>query len=150
MRSIEQIESVLGPAVLNELMETARSVAAQAHAPYSHFHVGAAVLDNQGRIFGGCNVENASFGLTMCAERNAVGAAVSAGAGRIVAIAIYTATESLTPPCGACRQVLSEFGPQAEVHLFNHEGQHKVFALDQLLPACFTLEREAVKGGEPA
>jgi len=136
------IESTLDPALQRELMDTARAVAAHAHAPYSHFHVGAAVLDAGGRIFGGCNVENASFGLTLCAERNAVGAAVSAGANRLRAVAVYGPTPALTAPCGACRQVLAEFNPELEVHLFNHEGRHAVYSLAQLLPAGFTFQNE--------
>ena len=96
-------------------------------------------MDDQGRIFPGCNVENASFGLTMCAERNAVGAAACAGAHRLLAVAIYTPTCSMTPPCGACRQVLVEFGRRLEVHLFNDEGGHVAYGIEQLLPAGFDL-----------
>ena len=146
MEKLTQIESILEPDALRDLLASARTVAANAHTPYSHFHVGAAVLDNRGRIFSGCNVENASFGLTMCAERNAVGAAVSGGVGRIKAVAVYSATESLTPPCGACRQVLSEFGPNMEVHLFTHEKKHAAFRLNQLLPGVFAFEPGQASG----
>lgn len=137
MEQKTRIESALEPGLRQELITAARAAAANAHAPYSHFHVGAAVLDDQGRIFSGCNVENASFGLTICAERNAVGAAVTSGARHLRAVTIYTATESLTPPCGACRQVLMEFGSTMEVHLVNHEGRRLVYRLDQLLPGAF-------------
>jgi cytidine deaminase len=140
MDAIPQTKSALDPEVLRRLLGAAREVAAHAHAPYSHFHVGAAVLDDKGRIFAGCNVENASFGLTMCAERNAVGAAVAAGAARLTAVTIYTASESLTTPCGACRQVLSEFGRPMEVHLCNREGRRSVYLLEDLLPAVFSFE----------
>lgn len=133
-------KSELKPEMLHEMLTVARSASTHAHAPYSHFHVGAAVLDDQGRIFAGCNVENASLGLTTCAERNAVGAAVCAGATRLRAVVVYTPTENLTPPCGACRQVLCEFGHRMEVHLYNHEGGHAIYALDQLLPAAFMFQ----------
>lgn len=131
------IETALAPGEIKAMEAAARQAAGNAHAPYSHFHVGAAALDEQGRIFAGCNVENASFGLTICAERNAVGAAVAAGARRLRAVAVYTPTEALTPPCGACRQVLAEFGPTMEVHLVNHDGRRTVHRLDQLLPGAF-------------
>lgn len=137
---MDEITTQLEGRVVRELQLAARAAAANAHAPYSHFHVGAAVLDAEGRVFAGCNVENASFGLTLCAERAAVCAAVTAGSRSLRAVAVYTATEALTPPCGACRQVLAEFGPAMEVHLFNHEGRHAAYRLDQLLPACFSFD----------
>ena len=91
-----------------QLVSAARAVRLRAHAPYSRFRVGAAVLDERGRIHVGCNVENASYGLTVCAERNAVAAAIAAGAKRVRAVAVCTATGAT--PCGACRQVLAERG----------------------------------------
>ena len=145
MENLTRINSKLESATIKKLLAAARSACAHAHTPYSHFHVGAAVLDTQGRVFGGCNVENSSFGLTLCAEQNAVGSAVAAGASRLRAVAIYTPTESLTPPCGACRQVLSEFGREMEVHLFNHEGRHQAYSLRQLLPAVFNFEPPTVE-----
>jgi cytidine deaminase len=99
----------------DRLAAAAVHVRANAHAPYSNFRVGAAVLTESGEIFTGCNVENASYGLTICAERVAVGAAVAAGHKKIAAVAVVTAGGH--SPCGACRQVLCEFGPAMEVLL---------------------------------
>jgi cytidine deaminase len=122
-----------------QLIDGALNGRAKAHAPYSQFHVGAAVLSASGEIFTGCNVENASYGLTMCAERVAVGAAVAAGHKQITAIAVATAGGH--SPCGACRQVLSEFGPAMEVLLVDADDPAKVrtTSLDKLLPEQFSL-----------
>src|SRR5262245_50406405 len=99
-------------ASLTEKMRLIASDASKnAYCPYSRFAVGAAVLTETGEIFGGCNVENSSFGLSICAERNAVFHAVAQGYSKIKAVAIITEADSPTPPCGACRQVISEFGP---------------------------------------
>jgi cytidine deaminase len=100
--------------VLAAMAELARSASEKAYCPYSRFPVGAAVLTSTGEIVQGCNVENASYGLTICAERNAVFQAVARGARELVAIAVFTPTPTPTAPCGACRQVLYEFGPGAE------------------------------------
>src|SRR5579864_6622228 len=97
---------------IQQLLRAARSASRQAYCPYSRFAVGAALLSADGRVFAGCNVENASYGLTICAERNAIFQAVAAGERRIQAIAIYTPTPTPSAPCGACRQVLYEFGPE--------------------------------------
>jgi cytidine deaminase len=126
-------------AVQNRLIKAAVAARANAHAPYSKFHVGAAVLTASGDIFPGCNVENASYGLTICAERSAVCAAVSAGHKQIIAVAVATAGGH--SPCGACRQVLSEFGPAMEVLLVDADNPSNVrtTTLDKLLPDQFTL-----------
>ena len=100
-----------------ELLDAARLVAENAYAPASGFQVGAALLAVDGRIFVGCNVENASFGLTICAERGAVCRAVAEGAREFSKIAIWTPSDPPGSPCGACRQVLAEFGPNLEVML---------------------------------
>ena len=120
-----------------QLHEAARQVAANAYEPYSHFAVGAAVLTEEGKIFTGVNVENVSYSLTICAERSAIFSAVTAGARRILAIAIYTPTPAPTPPCGACRQVLNEFGPNADVFSICDGEKVRHDKLDQLLPGAF-------------
>ena len=122
---------------IDELVAAAVSVRQRAHAPYSHFAVGAAVLDGGGRTHAGCNVENASYGLAVCAERNAVGAAVAAGAGEIVAVAVVTDVSPPASPCGACRQVLAEFG-RCPVILANLQGERIVTSVADLLPNAFT------------
>ena len=121
------------------LRTAARLAASRAYCPYSRFSVGAAVLTGEGEIFAGCNVENASYGLTICAERNAVFNAVAGAAGPLLirAVVVFTPTESPTAPCGACRQVLNEFGPHAEViSICNGTGILET-GLDVLLPIAF-------------
>jgi cytidine deaminase len=107
-----------------KLFRLARAAMKHAYAPYSHFHVGAAILLKDGRVFTGCNVENASYGLTICAERNAVFAAVAASARKpeIVAVAVINHRRLPCSPCGACRQVLAEFGPRATVWYLGAKG----------------------------
>jgi len=119
------------------LAASARAVCAQAYSPYSHVRVGAALLAADGRVFTGCNVENASFGLTTCAERTVVCKAVSEGAREFVTIAIATAGARALPPCGACRQVLHEFAPKLRVLLVGARGKPRAVRLDQLLPSAF-------------
>jgi cytidine deaminase len=119
------------------LLDEARRASSHAYAPYSKFHVGAAVLADDGRVFTGANVENASYGLSSCAERNAIFAAVYAGVKTIVAVAIHTPTDEPVSPCGACRQVIFEFGPQARVvSCCDGEGEQH-WSIDQLLPGAF-------------
>lgn len=103
---------------LARLKSAAKSASRHAYCPYSNFRVGAAVLTEEARIFSACNVENASLGMTICAERSAVFQAVGRGARKIRAVVIYTPTETPTAPCGACRQVINEFGPEAEIYCF--------------------------------
>jgi len=128
---------VTTPAQRKHLLAAARAVRLRAHAPYSKFRVGAAVLDERGRVHAGCNVENASYGLTVCAERNAVAAAVAAGAKRIRAVAIVA--DPVATPCGACRQVLTELGtPTTEVLLASPTGKAVRHTLSALLPHAYT------------
>ncbi len=101
--------------VLADLVAAAKAASARAYCPYSNFPVGAAVLTADGQIVSGCNVENASYGLTVCAERNAIFAAVARGIRAVTAVVVFTPTSTPTAPCGACRQVLNEFGTDAQV-----------------------------------
>jgi len=121
------------------LIRAARAVRANAHAPYSRYQVGAAVLDEQGRIHVGCNVENVSYGLTVCAERNAVAAAVAAGASSLRAVAIASEdARAPAPPCGACRQVLAELAAaDVPVILLGPRGAGRRHRLGDLLPHAF-------------
>jgi cytidine deaminase len=131
----------LAPATADRLVECARAAQQRAYAPYSRFPVGAAVLAEDGRVFLGCNVVNSSFGLTVCAERNAVAAAVVAGA-RPVAVAVVADPSDIVP-CGACRQVLAEFAPAMPVLLASAATPgHRRLLLSELLPAAFTFRAE--------
>lgn len=120
-----------------ELERQARAAAQQAYVPYSRFAVGAALLTSDGRIVRGCNVENASYGLTNCAERTVIFSARADGMREVVAICIYTPTSVPTPPCGACRQVLNEFGPQMAVRTICDGPEQVNTTLDALLPGAF-------------
>lgn len=127
--------------IKDRLISEAKKVSLNAYAPYSRFQVGAALLTNEGKIFTGCNVENSSFGLTSCAERNAIFKAVSEGEKEFTAIAIYTPTEKLTFPCGACRQVLNEFAKNLIIILVSDKNE-TIFSMKELLPHSFNLEQE--------
>ncbi|QBL08091.1 cytidine deaminase [Rheinheimera sp. D18] len=121
------------------LQLAAKHASEQAYAPYSKFPVGVAVLAQSGKIYTGCNVENASYGGTVCAERNAIGAAIVAGERKFDALMVYTPQAQLTPPCGICRQVIAEFFmPDAPVASCNHLQQQQTWSLVELLPAAFT------------
>ena len=118
-------------------MESALRARENAHAPFSNFKVGAALEDSAGRIHTGCNVENATYGLTVCAERVAVFKAISEGARRFRRIVVAADTEALTPPCGACRQILWEFCGDLEVILVNPQGKSESLRLRDLFPRPF-------------
>ena len=122
---------------MNKLLEAALAARNNAHAPFSKFKVGAAIEDSSGRIFTGCNVENATYGLTVCAERVAVFKAISEGARQFARIAVAADTDVLTPPCGACRQILWEFCGDAELTLVNLQGKTETFRLKDLFPRPF-------------
>src|ERR1700693_4687294 len=120
-----------------KLTDAALEARVNAHAPYSHFLVGAALEDQDGRVFTGCNVENATYGLSVCAERVAVFKAISEGARKFQRIAVAADTDVLTPPCGACRQILWEFCGDIEVTLVNLEGKIDTFQLKDIFPRPF-------------
>jgi cytidine deaminase len=122
---------------VDPLIDAALRVREHAHAPFSKFKVGAALLDDGGRIHAGCNVENATYGLTVCAERVAVFKAVSEGARKFRRIAVAADTPVLTPPCGACRQILWEFCGDIEVVLTNLQGKTEFLRLKDLFPRPF-------------
>ena len=122
---------------MNQLVEAALAAREHAHAPFSKFKVGAALEDEDGRIFTGCNVENATYGLTICAERVAVFKAISEGVRKFKRIAVVADTEVLTPPCGACRQILWEFCGDIEVVLVNLHGKSETMQLKDLFPRPF-------------
>src|SRR2546423_7727622 len=119
---------------MNELLKAALVVREHAHAPFSKFKVGAALEDDAGHIHTGCNVENATYGLTICAERVAVFKAISEGARKFRRIAVAADTDVLTPPCGACRQILWEFCGDIEIVLVNLDGKSEKFQMKDLFP----------------
>ena len=121
----------------SSLVEAARKARLNAYSPYSHVKIGAAVLTSGGKIYAGANVENASYGLACCAERNAIFKAVSEGARDIVAIAVVGKSEDFTKPCGACRQVMVEFNPRMKVLRRGLDGFSKDETADALLPDHF-------------
>lgn len=129
----------IAPTIKDELIAAAREAAASAYCPYSRFRVGAAVLTDSGQIYSGCNVENASYGLTICAERNAVFQAVSRNLTPLVIrmVVVYTPTPEPAAPCGACRQVINEFGPDAQVLSVCDGPEVIALRLSELLPAAF-------------
>lgn len=129
----------------DKLIAAANAARLKAHAPYSRFKVGAAVETSDGKVYSGCNVENASFGLCICAERVAVCKAVSEGARKIVRIAIVADFPAPCPPCGACRQFLLEFNPKMEIVMANLKGVISRITLAKLLPKAFFLPRCAIK-----
>jgi len=122
-----------------QLHEKAQLAYHHAYAPYSNFKVGAALVAEDGDIFTGCNVENASYGLTVCAERNCISTAVGQGVRKVKALVVFTPQKELTSPCGACRQVIAEFMDQdAMIGLVNHLGERKQWRVSDLLPDAFT------------
>jgi homotetrameric cytidine deaminase len=132
----------IDPAVADRLLAAAREVAERAYAPYSRFRVGAALLFDDGYMATGCNVENMSYGLTSCAERNALFSAISerGGSHRIAAIAVANLNEASSPPCGACRQVMSEFVTSDAVVLFPGNAGVELRRFSELFPFTFHLD----------
>jgi cytidine deaminase len=132
----------MSPEALSAEWQALRMAADQARdnawCPYSHFPVGAALMADDGRIFAGCNVENASYPAGLCAERVALGAAVAAGARRFTRVVITSVASEPTPPCGICRQALVEFAPYLEVMAVSPDGRTSRWSLAELLPVPFT------------
>ena len=120
-----------------ELIEAAKDAREHSHAPFSNFRVGAALETEDGDIISGCNVESASYGLTVCAERVAVWKAISEGKHNVTSIAVVTDTDELTPPCGVCRQIIWEFGGNIPVTLANLHGKRETIEMKELLPRAF-------------
>ncbi|MCR6544032.1 cytidine deaminase [Dehalobacterium formicoaceticum] len=132
-----------------KLLSLAEEGKEKAYAPYSGFQVGAALLTKEGRVFIGCNVENASYGLSNCAERTAVFSAVAAGCRDFDTLAIVSDSETFTYPCGACRQVLVEFNPDLKIIMRNQAGELKVEKAWDLLPHYFSGQNmEKLEGGK--
>jgi cytidine deaminase len=131
-----------------QLADAAKAACTHAYAPYSRFPVGAAVLTDAGAIASGCNVENASFGLTSCAERNAIFRAVADGATKIAALVVYTPTPEPASPCGACRQIIAEFGDAAIVRCICDGPAQLQYPLAEWLPHRFSL-RSGTSGSAP-
>lgn len=132
--SLQPTHTMVDEALVQQAVAAATEVRRHAYAPYSAFNVGACVVDSQGNVYHGCNVENASYGLTQCAERAAVTAATAAGNRDIVLCAIVTEAAEPTAPCGACRQVLSECNPSMLIVSLTTTGSEKRWTLSQLLP----------------
>jgi cytidine deaminase len=126
---------------VDKLINAAVDAREKAYAPYSNYRVGAAILTRQGRYYTGCNIENASYSLTCCAERVALYKAVSAGEHDFEAIAVTAGTADFCVPCGAWRQTLAEFGAKLKVYMVNARGDYLVQTLDELLPCVFDRER---------
>jgi len=122
---------------IQALIDTATEVRLQSLAPFSNFLVGAAVRAENGKIYTGCNIESASYGLTVCAERVAIWKALSEGERKFTELAVVADTESLTPPCGTCRQIIWEFAKHATIVLANLRGQQETVSIKDLLPRAF-------------
>lgn len=130
---------ILDESCIERLLAAAGAIRERAYVPYSHFAVGAALLARSGEIYTGCNVENASYGLAICAERNAAAHAVACGDRAFEAVAVVT--ENGVTPCGACRQVLTEFGPDMLVIVADVAGNQRRYRLSELLPDAFVPEQ---------
>ena len=122
---------------LQQLIEAAKTARLQSIAPFSNFLVGAAVRTKDGKVYTGCNVESASYGLTVCGERVAIWKALSEGERHFTELAIVADTETLTPPCGTCRQIIWEFAKDATIILGNLRGETQVVSIRELLPRAF-------------
>ncbi len=127
---------------LQELAQIAKLAADKAYAPYSKFKVGSALLTTSGKIYSGCNVENASYGLSICAEQVAVAQAVSSGEVKFKIMVIFADREDFPTPCGACRQVIAEFNPRLKIILVNKKGKMKALNMNKLLTKPFGIKKD--------
>lgn len=125
---------------MQDLLKSALEARENAYVPYSHFAVGAALRTMEGKIYTGCNIENASYGLTVCAERVALFKAVSVGERNFVALAVVADTSDVCSPCGACRQVLAEFCPELKIMMANMQGKMVIKDIQELLPGFFKFD----------
>ncbi len=139
MKVIIRAKGKINKTTLKRLIRSAQRAYRWAYAPYSKFNVGAAVLTSKNKIYSGANIENSSYGLSICAERVSIFKAISAGEKEIKALLVFTDTQDLTPPCGACLQVLTEFGKNQLIILANSK-KIKILTLKELLPVGFKLE----------
>ena len=138
-----QYNGVVMEEEIKELYDVAIAVKGNAYAPYSNFHVGSALRTKTGKIFSGCNVENSSYGVTICAERNAIFKMVSEGEIKIASILVVGDTETFLPPCGACRQVIAEFSDKDTVVVMcNRNGDYKEITVGEILPYGFSLKND--------
>ena len=135
---------------LQELIETAKAARLQSIAPFSNFLVGAAVRTAEGKVYTGCNVESASYGLTVCGERVAIWKALSEGERQFTELAIVADTGTLTPPCGTCRQIIWEFAKNATIVLGNLQGETQIVSIRELLPRAFDARFLTGAAKEPA
>ncbi|OPY57768.1 MAG: Cytidine deaminase [Pelotomaculum sp. PtaU1.Bin035] len=126
---------------VENLIKAASAAREGAYAPYSGFKVGAAILTTEGHCYTGCNIENASYGLSCCAERVALFKAVSNGERDFEAVAVTSGTDGYCAPCGACRQVLAEFNPAMKVYMVNKQGEYRLLTVAELLPVAFALKK---------
>jgi len=126
--------------IYKKLLKIAEEARLKAYVPYSKFKVGAALLTKEGKIYTGCNIENASFGLTICAERVAIFKAVSEGSTQFEALAVICDSSKPCFPCGACRQIISEFGNETSIIISNLKGKIKISNINELLPDAFGKE----------
>lgn len=125
-----------------KLLKAAQQIKEKAYAPYSHFHVGAALLTPSGKMYSGCNVENTSYGLTICAERNAIFQMVNDGQQEISEILVIGDTDQFLPPCGACRQVIAEFASKDTIiYMCNRHGQFNQSTVSEIIPFSFSLDK---------
>lgn len=125
-----------------KLLKAAQQIKEKAYAPYSHFHVGAALLTPSGKMYTGCNVENTSYGLTICAERNAIFQMINDGEHEISELLVIGDTDEFLPPCGACRQVIAEFAAKDTIiYMCNRNGQFKQSTVSEIIPFSFSLDK---------